>query len=333
MNGAASLETKSDSGAPSSALDSVLIAEDDPMFRHILQSWLQTWNYRVTPAENGLDAWNLLQQESSPKMAILDWMMPGLDGIEVCRRIRSRHDGPYRYVLLLTAKDNKKDVVAGLEAGADDYLVKPFDRNELRARVRAGRRILELQDALIRVQEALRIEAAHDRLTGLWNRGAVLDLLEREMRRSVRTGSPMGVLMVDLDFFKKINDSHGHVAGDAVLREVATRLSGAVRSYDAVGRYGGEEFLVVLTDCGLADIPFAGERVRRSVAEGLVDAGSVQLPVTVSVGAACTQGASTPMKPEQLVRAADSALYSAKAKGRNCVECTPVPVIASEVSR
>jgi len=157
-----------------SSPDAVLIAEDDPIFRRILQSWLQKWNYRVTVVENGVDAWRVLQQEDCPQMAILDWIMPGLDGIELCHRIRSHQHGPYKYVLLLTAKGAKEDVVAGFEAGADDYLTKPFDVNELRARVRAGKRILELRAALGKAHTELQFEAAHDHLTGLWNRGAIM---------------------------------------------------------------------------------------------------------------------------------------------------------------
>ena len=177
------------SGSPVlSVPNTVLIAEDDPIFRRILENWLQKWNYRVTSLENGLDAWSVLQQNDAPQMAILDWMMPGLDGIELCRRIRSHHTGSYKYVLLLTAKGSKEDVVAGLEAGADDYLTKPFDVNELHARVRAGQRILELQGTLLRVQTELQFESAHDHLTGLWNRGAILALLQREMTICVILG-------------------------------------------------------------------------------------------------------------------------------------------------
>ncbi|MGH7490481.1 MAG: response regulator transcription factor, partial [bacterium] len=143
-------------GQPS-VVDSALIAEDDPIFRRVLQSWLQKWDYRVTVVEDGLDAWNALQAEDTPQMVILDWMMPTLDGVEVCRRIRRHDQGPYRYVLLLTAKDGKRDVVAGLDAGADDYLIKPFDIHELRARVRAGRRILGLQEALIQARKSLQV--------------------------------------------------------------------------------------------------------------------------------------------------------------------------------
>ena len=296
------------------SLDSVLIAEDDPIFH-------REWGYKVVAVKDGLDAWSALQQEDAPQMAILDWMMPGLDGVELCRRIRILKPGPYRYLLLLTAKDDKEDVVAGLEAGADDYLTKPFNMDELHARVRAGKRILELQDALIKAHEALQFESAHDRLTGLWNRGAIMDLLNREVRRSVRSGDSLGVIMADVDYFKKINDSYGHLAGDAVLREVAHRMVEAVRNYDYVGRYGGEEFLLVLVDCAASDIVAIAERVRLDIAERLIDTGVAQIPVTLSMGLASAQaGSPDSQEPEELVRVADMALYSAKAKGRNRVE-------------
>jgi two-component system, cell cycle response regulator len=312
--------------------DTVLIAEDDPISRRVLQSWLQKWNYQVTALENGADAWIALQQEGSPQMAILDWMMPGLDGIEVCRRIRSHKQGPYKYVMLLTANESKQDVVAGLEAGADDYLTKPFDVNELRARVRAGKRILELQGALVKAHTELQFEAAHDHLTGLWNRGAIMDLLQREARRTVRLGEPLGVIMADLDHFKRINDSHGHQIGDTVLREVGQRLLRSVRDYDYVGRYGGEEFLIVLTACATADLVATSERMRLYVSEKPVDTEVGAIPVTISIGLAAQPEAGRALiKGEDLVRAADSALYIAKANGRNRVERAPENIAASPV--
>jgi two-component system, cell cycle response regulator len=299
----------------------VLIADDDAIYRHLLQTQLLQWGYQVVVVENGLEAWSALQAEDAPKMAILDWMMPGLDGIGLCRRIRSQTSGGYRYVLLLTARNNKADVVAGLEAGADDYLTKPFDVDELRARARAGQRILELQDALIKAREALQFEAAHDRLTGLWNRGAIMDLLHRESQRCARGGQPLGVIIADLDHFKQINDRHGHLAGDAVLRDVGRRLVEAVRNYDYVGRYGGEEFLIVLADCAASDLASTAERIRCHVAECAVHIGPVQISVTVSLGLVSTIARRPEaVLPEELVRAADTALYCAKANGRNRAE-------------
>ena len=318
------------SGSPVlSVPNTVLIAEDDPIFRRILENWLQKWNYRVTSLENGLDAWSVLQQEDAPQMAILDWMMPGLDGLELCRRIRSHHTGSYKYVLLLTAKGSKEDVVAGLEAGADDYLTKPFDVNELHARVRAGQRILELQSTLLRVQTELQFESAHDHLTGLWNRGAITGLLQRETLRSARVGEPLGVMMADLDHFKHINDTYGHQTGDELLREVARRMLSSVRNYDYVGRYGGEEFLVVLTACMPSDLLITAERMRVYVSEKPVETASGQVPVTISIGfAAQNADGSEILDPEELVRAADGALYVAKANGRNRVERAPENVEA-----
>jgi two-component system, cell cycle response regulator len=307
--------------AKSSAHSTVLIAEDDRLFRRMLESWFKRWDYRVTAVENGLEAWEILQREDAPPLAILDWMMPGMDGIELCRRIRSRDQGPYRYVLLLTAKDDKQDVVAGLEAGADDYLTKPFDVAELRARVRAGKRILDLQAALIHAQDDLQYAAAHDRLTGLWNRGAILDLLLRELSRRQRSGDPLGVVMADVDHFKKINDTYGHLVGDTVLQEVTRRLAAAVRPYDAVGRYGGEEFLIVFPGCNTTDLVAAAERLRHCVADQTIETSVGQIPVTLSLGLASGKQVEEE-KPdgETLLRHADEALYAAKARGRNRVE-------------
>jgi two-component system cell cycle response regulator len=298
-----------------------LIAEDDPLFRRILERWFQQWDYRVTAVENGLDAWEVLQRDDAPQLAILDWMMPGMDGIELCRRIRSRDQSPYRYVLLLTAKDDKQDVIAGLEAGADDYLTKPFDVDELRARVRAGKRILDLQAALIHAQDDLQSAALHDSLTGLWNRGAILDLLRREVCRRQRTGDALGVMMVDIDYFKKINDTHGHLIGDAVLQEVTRRLAADVRPYDVVGRYGGEEFLIVFPGCNMPDLVVGAERLRHCIADQPIETSVGQIPVTLSLGlASVEQGENEILGCESFLQRADAALYAAKARGRNRVE-------------
>jgi two-component system cell cycle response regulator len=307
-----------------SNLDSVLVAEDDPIFLRILQSWFKKWDYRVTAVKNGADAWEALQQPAAPPMAVLDWMMPGMDGIEVCRKIRSREQGPYCYVLLLTAKDEREDVVAGLDAGADDYLTKPFDVDELRARVRAGKRILQLQAALIRAHDTLQYESAHDALTALWNRGAIINFLKNEIERQQRSSQPLGVMMADVDHFKKVNDTYGHLVGDTVLKEVGRRLAEGVRTYDSVGRYGGEEFLVIVPGCKPADLAASAERLRRSIAEPKFETSAGPLAVTLSIGitSSCDE-VESPQNSEMLLRAADTALYAAKAEGRNRVGVAP----------
>lgn len=309
---------------PESNLDSVLVAEDDPIFLRILQSWFQKWKYRVTAVMNGADAWEALQQPTAPSMAILDWMMPGMDGIEVCRKIRAREQGPYCYVLLLTAKDDREDVVAGLDAGADDYLTKPFDVNELRARVRAGKRILELQAALLLAHDTLQYESAHDALTALWNRRAIVDFLRNEIERQQRSGEPLGVMMADVDHFKKVNDTHGHLVGDQVLKEVGRRLAAGVRVYDSVGRYGGEEFVVIVPGCKPADLAASAERLRRSIAEPRFETSAGPLAVTLSIGIASSSNDGEGIHDgESFLRAADTALYAAKAAGRNQVGVAP----------
>lgn len=325
-----SLALQTNSGAPVPEVapirtDSILLAEDDLIFRTILESWLRKWNFSTSVAENGLQAWAALQQEGAPNLIILDWMMPGMDGVEICRRIRARKSSRYPYILLLTARDAKQDLVNALDAGADDYLTKPFDANELKARLKVGARILTLQNDLQRKEEELRFEASHDRLTGLWNRGAILDFTERELARAQREGSLTGALMLDIDNFKKINDSYGHAVGDAVLQRVAQCLPQGVRSYDWVGRYGGEEFLLLITNCSPKIAEICAERVRAIVASELVQHQGVQVSVTVSIGAALSSPHSC--SSEELLRIADEALYRAKSNGRNRVEVawqTPV---------
>jgi two-component system, cell cycle response regulator len=307
---------------PQSSL-SVLVAEDDPIFRHLLESWLQNWGYQVITAKNGADAWEILSQPKTPDLLIFDWMMPGIDGLELCRRLRAKQSEQYQYVLLLTGKDNKQDIVEGLNSGADDYLTKPFDIDELRARLRAGKRILSLQHELIQAREALRFDATHDALTGLWSRGATLHLLATEMQRGSRVNASTGILMVDLDHFKNINDTHGHLTGDEVLKEAACRISQAVRSYDFVGRYGGEEFLAILTNCTLDDLRVIAERIRSAVADLPIIANCATVNATVSIGAVV---ASNQAHDLEFLATADSALYEAKRTGRNRVvigSCQP----------
>ena len=210
---------------PGNSCNRVLVAEDDAMFRRILQSWLTAWGYEVTMAEDGAEAWTILQRAIRPQVLILDWMMPAINGLELCSKVRKRNQTPYQYILLATAKDAKQDLVRGLEAGADDYLTKPFDRGELKARLRACNRILTLQEGQMQAHEQLRFQATHDGLTGSWNRSEILEKLRRELERGARSNTTTGILMLDIDHFKAVNDTYGHLAGDAVLREVTHRIS------------------------------------------------------------------------------------------------------------
>ncbi len=242
--------------------------------------------------------------------------MPGISGVELCRRIREQQRERYQYVLLVSGKDEKQDVVAGLEAGADDYLTKPFDIGELRARLRAGKRILALQSELIQAREALRFQATHDDLTGLWSRGAMLHLLHSERQRGLRSDSATGILMIDLDHFKTINDTYGHLVGDAVLKVAGYCINQAVRSYDCVGRYGGEEFLAVLSNCTLQDLHNIAERTRNMISGKQILTSAGDIRVTASIGGVVDSKDTSDL---ELLAAADSALYEAKRTGRNRV--------------
>lgn len=295
----------------------VLIADDDPCCRLLLQHLLTKQGFDVHVCQDGVTALRLLLEERAPQIAILDWMMPGMEGLEVCREVRKRADR-YAYLILLTGRCEKVDRLNGFDAGADDFLHKPVDKDELRVRLRAGQRILAWQDQLIAAREQMKALATQDSLTGVWNKRAVSELLERELHRSQRIKLPVGVAMIDLDHFKLINDSHGHMAGDAVLEAVGGRLTAALRQYDLVGRFGGEEFLVVMPGCGENDAFNCCERLRLRIAAAPVSFEGRSIDVTASIGAAVASG-EIATHPRQLIGAADNALYAAKARGRNRV--------------
>ncbi len=297
----------------------ILVADDSPLFREMLRKMLSSWDYQATLVTDGQQAWEHLSREQGPRLALLDWMMPGLEGAEVCRRVRALVRDRYVYLILLSVRSDSKDIVEGMESGADDYIVKPFQMEELHARLRAGQRVLALQDELVQAREALREQATRDGLTGLWNRRAIYDILQNELARSSRSGDPLIVLMADLDGFKPVNDQFGHLVGDAVLRQVAARMRASVRRYDAVGRYGGEEFLIVLPGCGLPGGLAQAERIREAIGTRSFRSGDADVTLTCSLGAVCAPAPAI-QEADDAVREADAALYRAKHNGRNRVE-------------
>jgi diguanylate cyclase (GGDEF)-like protein len=297
----------------------ILVADDDPLSLRMMERMLQHSGYEVITVEDGRQAAHELSKADGPRLALIDWMMPELDGPGVCREVRSRHGDSYVYILLLTSKQSSEDVVMGLEAGADDYLTKPCHPAELKARLHTGQRILQLEDKLVEAREEMRFKATHDALTSLWNRGAILALLRSELSRSTREHSPVSLLLCDVDHFKQINDVHGHLVGDEVLQEVSTRLFDAVRSHDAVGRYGGEEFIVVLSGCNGDDLKERAEQVRRAISDFPFSTTQGPISVSLSVGAITIENWDKSLPIEALLKQADAALYGAKASGRDRV--------------
>jgi two-component system cell cycle response regulator len=287
----------------------ILIAEDDAVSRHLLKSFLVKWDYDVTVVTNGTQALQILETDDTPRLAVLDWMMPGIEGIQICQKIRARPEKPYIYILLLTARIHKKDLLQGFASGADDYLTKPFDSQELRARLHVGERILNLEDEL-------RFRATHDNLTRIYSRGVALDAIKREEARQVRDKSSFGVILIDLDHFKSINDTYGHICGDTVLKEAARRMTGCARPYDTVGRYGGEEFLIVVASADESITLALAERTRIAICSQPFATDSGDVHVTASFGVAASSFA-RPLGTKEVLQLADEALYRAKRKGRD----------------
>lgn len=298
----------------------VLVVEDDPTTRTTLVALLERSGYEVIATENGTEALDHLQNASiPPQIVIADWIMPEMDGIELCKRIRGDLTLPYIYMILLSTRDESEDAVHALDAGADDYLIKPYNPAELQSRIRAGVRIIKLNTQLEQANQSLQVMASTDVLTGLLNRGAIMGVLQDELARARREKTSLAVVMADIDHFKAINDTHGHIAGDHVLREFSVVMKSGVRTYDSVGRYGGEEFMMIMPNIGESASQEVVSRLRKKVEEYVFRADGQVLRLTSSFGI----GWGSPddaLQADDFIRVSDTMLYMAKKDGRNCVK-------------
>ncbi len=298
----------------------VLIVEDDQVSRKLLSRTLSGMEYLVIEAQDGLEAWEILQQQPI-QLVITDWLMPKMDGLELTRLIRQADLPNYVYIVILTSQEGIDNVIDGLAAGADDYLVKPFNPRELSARLKIGERVLDLEQRLKSAHEKMRVLAMHDELTELWNRRAFYSHAAAELEHTRREKTSLCIIMLDIDHFKSVNDRFGHLVGDQALKMIADTLRKNVRQYDRVGRWGGEEFIVILPTTALEEAARIAERLRTEVASAeltleAADEGVLRLQISLGV-ASFKDGDSISL--DTLVDRADEMLYLAKDKGRNQV--------------
>jgi diguanylate cyclase (GGDEF)-like protein len=302
-----------------------LVVDDSAIYRKLIGDHLRDWGFEVKLAEDGSQAQKILTQSDAPRLALLDWVLPDIDGIQLCKAIRKRSSNgnntpdTYTYVILLTGKEGRENMLEAMKAGADDYLVKPIDELELKARLLVGKRILDLHEQLVSARESMRQAATYDNLTGLMNRGEIVGMLERELERNRREKKPVGVILGDIDHFKRINDTLGHLFGDEALREVGRRLRGQLRVYDGVGRYGGEEFLMILPNCDWTNAIARANDIRETIAKEPVVYSNVERQITMSMGVSVSAEKGK-NEVEVLLSQADAGLYAAKKNGRNRVE-------------
>ena len=289
----------------------ILLVDDDPDTRLTLSKLLTAYGWEVRTAADGEHAYALLQEDDAPRLAIVDWMMPGLSGPALCRKLRESDKTNRMHIIMLTGRRGTDDMVTGLDSGADDFIAKPVHMDELDARIRAARRVIERL-------EQLHVQANVDQLTGVLNRGAIRDVLRRALDHAARERSSVSVVLCDVDRFKSVNDAHGHPVGDSVLCDVAKRAGAGVRPYDVLGRYGGEEFLIVLPGCSLLEALGVAERVRASVCGEAIPTSVGALPITASFGIATSSAHTRDL--DELISEADQALYRAKEAGRNRIE-------------
>lgn len=288
----------------------VLIVDDDPITRLALCAALEEWGLNPVVAESGSRALEMLEQDNPPHLLILDWSMPGISGPELCQILRARDDGQFFYILMLTGKEGNEAVIEAMEAGADDFLSKPFDHRVLKVRIAAGSRIVRLEQTLNQL-------ASRDSLTQCWNRRMIDELFDSTLAEARRKETPICVMMVDIDHFKAINDNYGHAIGDTALQHMVAILNQNLREYDQVGRYGGEEFIVVLPTTDRDSAWGIAERVRSAVEyQPTILKDGREISMTVSIGLALFDPQRDPDR-RSLMERADQALYKAKRSGRN----------------
>ena len=312
----------------------ILIAEDDPVSSRVLETTLARWGHEVILARDGQEAWRVLRGTAAPPLAILDWMMPGVDGVEICRRLQGERYVNRIYTILLTAKGDKKEVVEGLDSGADDYLTKPFAPEELRARIRVGGRIIELQSTLVErvreleeaveerkcAEEELRELTLTDDLTGLYNRRGCFTLVEHHLKTARRMGQSLLMIYADMDGLKRINDTFGHAEGSVAITGVADALRRTFRDSDIVARLGGDEFTILAVNSSAEDVDAISTRLWENLREhnGRVDK-KYELSVSIGVVRVEPQGS---LSTADLIAQADEAMYEQKRKKKRAAYIT-----------
>ena len=300
----------------------ILIAEDERVPRILLARQISQWGYEVVEADNGDTAWAMLADREPPRIAVLDWVMPGRDGVAICRELQENQERPFVYTLLLTVKSDESDLVHALSQGAHDFLSKPARSGELQARLAVARRLVEANDRLREYAARMEELATTDSLTGAANRRSLFAIAERELAHSIRHQTPCAALVLDVDAFKAINDRHGHAAGDQVLKKVVEVCRHALRVTDVVARLGGDEFAVLLPQTTQEAAFALAERLRATIETTDYGPPWQDLHATVTIGVSGCNGGHHDV--DTLLRSADRALYQAKQAGRNRVCRSPI---------
>ncbi|CAA0100154.1 diguanylate cyclase [Zhongshania aliphaticivorans] len=293
----------------------VLIVDDDAITRFALSAALEEWGFVSVLAENADQALKTLATETTPHLLIIDWSMPGMSGPDLCKTIRKREDGQFFYILMLTGKEGNEAIIEAMEAGADDFLSKPFDHRVLKVRIAAGSRIVRLEQTLNQL-------ASRDALTQCWNRRMIDELFANSIAESTRKRSKFSLMVLDIDHFKRVNDTFGHSAGDAALKHVVNILNTNLREYDQVGRYGGEEFVILLPATDRNEAWGVAERIRSAIQfQPTILNDDLKIDVTASIGIA-EFDRSRDANQSAFFERADKALYTAKQTGRNRIICS-----------